>query len=265
MQKSIFQTSTNYQLYKKRNAPTIIFLHGWLQTWESWSPIIANLSEKYQLVLIDLPGFGLSTFTSEQEPAWNSETYAQWLAAFIESLKLPKTQPLFIAGHSFGGKIAAVCASTYAQTTNPPISGIILINSSGLPDDLPPSTQFKQQLISLIPESLKQRLPQSLKSKVLSKLMVSTDHLQSSDVQRKILKQIVRENISSALNAITIPCLIVWGKLDTTTPMTQGQAFHIAIRTSTLVVCEKSGHFPFIDEPKKCTESIIQFIEEYQN
>ena len=264
MQKNILGTATHYQFFAKKNAPTLILLHGWLQNWQSLSPIITALSEKYQLVIPDLPGFGESSF--EQDPlsstsVWNSDDYAQWLATFITSLDLPKSQQLFVAGHSVGGKVAAVCAATHAATTMPNITGIILISASGLPDPLSPTIKLKQTIISCIPEPLKKAIPTQIKSKLLSRLTVATDHLQSSDVQRAILKRIVRENIQSTLNKITIPSLLIWGKLDTSTPLHQGYAFHIALRSSKLILCKKSGHFPFVDEPKTVIAAITEFID----
>lgn len=53
------------QTIKKCHGPTLVMLHGW--GWHSgvWQPLIPRLSQYYQLVLIDLPGFGRSELNLE--------------------------------------------------------------------------------------------------------------------------------------------------------------------------------------------------------
>lgn len=260
MKKEFSTTITSYQIFTKKNAPTLVLLHGWLQDWQSWSPLITTLSEKYQLVIPDIPGFGESTL---KEKAWNSEQYAQWCAAFINSLELPEKAPLFIVGHSFGGKIAAV--TTALHSTTPKITGLLLCSASGLPDTLSLSTQLKQTCVSCIPSPIKKIVSGKAKHAILRTLGISTDHLISSKQQRAILKLIVRENISEFLQKITIPTLLIWGKNDTDTPLHQGKEMHVLLAHSKLEIMDKSGHFPFYDQPKKCIASINSFVDSVSN
>jgi pimeloyl-ACP methyl ester carboxylesterase len=258
MQVPVLETTTSYQFFKKQGAPTIILLHGWLQDWQTWSPILQELSKKYQIIIPDLPAFGSSTIPF----AWTPEAYAQWLATFISLLSLDKKQPLFLCGHSFGGKISAITAALHATTLNPALSGIILVSSSGLPDPLSIHAQYKQALIAAIPDTIKSRIPTSLKSRVLTKINVATDNLQSNAMQKEILKKTVQHSIQEYLPKITVPALLIWGEKDQTTPLHQGKAMHIALTQSELVLFQTSGHFPFVDEPKKFLQTIDSFIEE---
>lgn len=43
--------------------PKLVMLHGWGFNSAIWEPLIPKLSEYFQLVLIDLPGFGLSSLS----------------------------------------------------------------------------------------------------------------------------------------------------------------------------------------------------------
>jgi pimeloyl-ACP methyl ester carboxylesterase len=54
----------------------LILLHGWGGSWESWHPIITQLSNDFQLIIPDLPAFGKS---AEPLTVWDSADYANWL------------------------------------------------------------------------------------------------------------------------------------------------------------------------------------------
>lgn len=261
---TLLETQTNYQFFQKKNAPTLVLLHGWLQDWQCWSPVIGKLSEKYQLVIPDLPAFGKSTLGPDaagNTMVWNSEQYARWLAVFIDSLSLSKTQPLVVLGHSFGGKIAAIATASYADSTTPPISGLVLVDSAGLPDPLSLTKKITQTMISAIPSFIKDTLAGPVKQTVLTTFKLSTDHLQSSPQQQKILEKIIRENISEYINKISVPSTLIWGAHDDATPIHQAKLFHIGLRNSTLHIFEKSDHFPFISQPTLFISTVSDFID----
>lgn len=263
MYKTVLESNTHYQFFENKNAPTLVLLHGWLQDWQCFSPIISELSKKFQLVIPDLPAFGKSTLGPNGDGSilsWNSQQYASWVAAFIMSLNLQKSQPLFILGHSFGGKIAAITVAEYASSLAPKISGLVLVDSSGIPVTLTVSKKIKQRIIQAVPNVLKNGLGKNLKQKLLTKLSLSTDHLQSSPQQQKILEKIISENILEYMPKISVPTALIWGRLDEATPVEHATAFHIALQNSELSIFEKSAHFPFLTQPTLFISTISEFI-----
>lgn len=255
MELKVSDTITHYQLMKKAGKPYLLLLHGWLQDWQSFSPVVSELSKDYQLILPDLPAFGQSQLMAE---SWTSEEYARWLHGLIEQLNLDKKLPLLVGGHSFGAKIAALYAAHYASA-NPQLSGLVLISAAGLPDPLPVSASLKQAFLKLIPGLIKDALPTSLKRTILERGNLATDHLMSSQQQQEILKLTVREDISQSLAKIKLPTLIIWGDQDTTTPLHQAYDFHLKIANSRLAVLEGGNHFPFANNPDWFIETIRDF------
>ena len=73
--------------------PKICFLHGWGRSSNDFSKI----SNKFESIAIDLPGFGKS---EEPQNSMNPKEYAEHLINLI-----PDTVQVLV-GHSFGGKIA---------------------------------------------------------------------------------------------------------------------------------------------------------------
>lgn len=257
MQLRVLETTTNYQFLKKAGKPYLVLLHGWLQDWQTFSPVISQLSKDFQLVLPDLPGFGASQLEAE---SWTSEQYARWLHGLIDQLELDPKLPLFVGGHSFGAKISALYAAQYGRT-NRQLSGLILISSAGLPDPLPVSASLKQNLLKLVPGLIKDLLPADLKRRALEKTNLATDHLMSSPQQQAILKLTVRENIGASLGRITLPTLIIWGDQDHTTPLHQAYEFHLKIAGSRLAVLAGGNHFPFANDPRWFVKTIGEFAK----
>ena len=85
--------------------PKICFLHGWGGSSSDFSLITNN----FESIAIDLPGFGKS---KEPESSMNPKEYAEYIINLI-----PDTVEVLV-GHSFGGKVAAV---SYTHLTLPTI------------------------------------------------------------------------------------------------------------------------------------------------
>lgn len=237
--------------YQKMGQGTpLVLLHGWGCDWQIWHTLISPLSETYQLIIPDMPGFGQS---SNPESAWSSMTYVEWLASFLDQVEKSK---VLLVGHSFGGKVAALFAVKYPDK----VSKLVLIDSAGIPDRLSVAQSAKQGLISLIPGPLKNSLSSTTRQKILSRLGVSSDHTFSTPTQRIILREVVKENIQEQLTLITQPTLLIWGENDPDTPPHQAKLFQQAIKGSQLVLLPNAGHFSFIDQPQAVLKHLKDFL-----
>ena len=98
--------------------PVVLLLYGWGQNKEMMLSIANKLKKNYKCVLIDMPGFGNSSFNDEVDLDEYCETIKDFLL-----LKLHLT-PKYIIGHSFGGKVGLHYYLKYKT-----IKGITLIAS----------------------------------------------------------------------------------------------------------------------------------------
>lgn len=241
MKKIIMGVETHYEKIGNKG-PVLLMLHGWANTWESWSSVIGPLSQKYQLVLPDLPSFGSS---SEPKKVWSSQEFAQWLDRFVKEVLMGHS--FILLGHSFGGKIACVYASKYAPLH---LLHLVVVDASGLPDRLSPVLIFQKKMLSLIPHTLKTLIPIPVKRRLLGATNSSTDYMNATPYQKSVLKQVLSENIATELQKLSLPTTIIWGDHDTQTPIHQAHSFHNHIRNSTLHTLA-TGHFPFIEKPSE--------------
>ncbi len=81
--------------------PTIVFLHGFLGSRESWEEIARQLSDAFHCLLIDLPGHGRNTLSTGRWPSLE-----KWSAALEICLKESVGGTVHLVGYSLGGRLA---------------------------------------------------------------------------------------------------------------------------------------------------------------
>ncbi|MGM0933782.1 MAG: alpha/beta fold hydrolase [Bacteroidota bacterium] len=111
-------TSINYST--KGSGNPLVLLHGFLESLEIWENFQNNLSEKRQVVCIDLPGHGRSGCIDKVH---TMKDMALSVKAVLDELNIKKA---FLAGHSMGGYV-----NLEFQNIFPTIpTGLALINST---------------------------------------------------------------------------------------------------------------------------------------
>lgn len=93
----------------------IILIHGLFGNRDNLKNLASSLTDKYQVIRIDLPNHG----KSEKINSMSYVKLAQDLNNFIHNLKLERP---FLIGHSMGGKVAMATALSFPES----IRGLII-------------------------------------------------------------------------------------------------------------------------------------------
>lgn len=101
----------------------LVLLHGDFGSWTHWVRNVLPLSERFQVVVPDMPGYGDSD--APPEP-WSPESLAQILAAGLAKI-MPLAQRYRLAGFSFGGIIAGHLAALEGER----IETLVLLGPGG--------------------------------------------------------------------------------------------------------------------------------------
>jgi hypothetical protein len=59
----------------------------------------------------------------------------------------------------------------------------------------------------------------------------------------------------------SVPVQIIWGSHDVVVPVSHARMAHAAMPGSQLEIFERSGHFPFHDDPDRFIEVVERFID----
>lgn len=97
----------------------IIFIHGWSNNRTIWDAQVSHFSDKYQVIAVDLPGFGES---ENERNEWTMENFGKDIAEIIRQLKL---DDVVVVGFSMGAPVAIEAARQMPDN----IAGVVLVDN----------------------------------------------------------------------------------------------------------------------------------------
>ncbi|MDR2769874.1 MAG: alpha/beta fold hydrolase [Rickettsiales bacterium] len=163
----------------------IIYLPGWLNTGKNLRP------------LADLTG-GESLDLPVPDRAWSVNDYADWAAEQI-------TEPSYVAGHSFGGKIALAAAARHPEK----VLGIFIVAGSNR------GRLIFRLLRPLIKIAKWMRLP--------GRRFQTADYKNSPPAMREVMKKTLAFDIVPLARKIQCPAAFIYGSADKITPPKLGR------------------------------------------
>lgn len=138
--------NVSLQYIGNKNKPTLICLHGWLDNSATFYNLANTLADDYLLLLIDLPGHGLS----EPLPVGAHYYIWQYVEVLYEILSCLELENVSLLGHSMGGIVASLFAGTFADK----VASLILLDSLG--PMVSTAEQAPSQLAKAIQETVMQ-------------------------------------------------------------------------------------------------------------
>jgi len=229
-------------LSPNKNSPTLIFLHGWAGSWQTWHPILERLKGNYNLFAIKLP--------YPTNKALTLDDYCQFVLDFIKEKHLQK--PILV-GHSFGGAIAIKIASEHPKL----VKSIVLASPAAIRHPLPKLWRALQTVVVPFKPALK-----SIRHLVykLPPLRASDYQVLNTASEKTTFQNLLQSDLSNLIPKINCPALILWGDEDSSTPLTDGLKIHSLIPQSVFYSFPNSGHFFFLDHQQEFSQKIIDFI-----
>lgn len=232
----------------------VLFLHGWGADIKLFESLMSAVAKKYMAVALDMPGFGES---EEPKEPWSVDDYLSFVCDFLKQQSL---SPKVLIGHSFGGRIMIKALSGGAM---PSVEKAVFIDAAGIK----PKKTLRQKLslavyktgkLFLQLKPVKAMFPSAL-DKLRSK-RGSTDYNSATPIMRQTLVRVVNEDLTSLLPKINVPSLLIWGTLDTATPISDGEAFERLIPDAGLVRIQGADHYSFLRDPILTVRAVSSFL-----
>ena len=119
-------TRLHVEVFGPEVAPTILLIHGWLESIELWHFQIRELSRDFRVVAYDLRGHGRSA--QPRNGRYDDEVLADDMQAVLDAVLSPD-QVCLAAGHSLGGMTIVSWAGRYPESVHFRLAGVALINT----------------------------------------------------------------------------------------------------------------------------------------
>lgn len=228
------------------NTKKVYIIHGWTYSTDGWKECIYGLREKgIDVVTLNVPGL-----TKSSDEVWTLDKYVEWL-----SEKLQNEEKVVLIGHSNGGRISISFSEKYPEK----VSKLILIDSAGIVhNELP--LRIKRKLFGALAKAGKVFKKVPFLRKVFYKLIGARDYGRANPNMRETMKNLISVDLTPSLKKLNLPTLIIWGKKDEMTPLSDAYVMNKEISGSKLVLIEEAKHSPHKTHPKEVSEEISSWL-----
>jgi pimeloyl-ACP methyl ester carboxylesterase len=248
----------------------LLLIHGIGHTWRGWKPMLPELERRFDVLAVDLPGFG----HSEPIPAGTDPT-AEALADAVERQMLGAGfDTAHIAGNSLGGWIALELARRGRARTVTAISpaGLgharekdwgagILRGMRWLAEHVnAPEALLHNPVTRCLLAGPSVARPWRYDPDLLSE---ATELYGACPGLHPTLPHLL-ERQPRGLTTLDVPVLILWGNMDVILLPRQGRRFERLIPGAELRYVRGAGHVPMTDVPELLCEAITEFALERQ-
>ena len=205
--------------------PQALFVHGWLDNLESFTPLVPHLEETVFGISLDLTGHG----ASEHYPKdIHDVTVVDWVLDIIAACEQITDKPLLLVGHSLGAGLCTMVAGLAPEK----VRGLVLL------DGLVPLPAEESEFCSRFRNYVAAKQGASLRGeKIYSDLETIVEaRLKVGDITRENATRIVSRNVAMQRRGYlwsTDPRL----KLPTVHRLTQGQLLSVVkeVRCQTIL------------------------------
>lgn len=249
MQVVVDSLMTTYQ--RQGKGKVVLILHGWGDSSKSFQKMSQALSKNYDVICVDLPGFGGSQAPHQ---AWGLTDYAIFLQHFLAKINAPDVWA--IIGHSNGGAIAIRGLGMQLLQSE----RLVLLASAGI-RNVYKGRNKALRIVAKTGKAITMPLPQSVKKKLRRTLYttVGSDMLVAEHLQ-ETFKKVVTDDVRLDTQHIRIPVLLIYGEKDQATPLWYGQQYHELFEDATLEVLPGVEHFVHLERPAEVERAIKEFI-----
>lgn len=234
----------------------VVFVHGWPDSWFSFSRVLPLLPKTLRLIAYDQRGFGES---DHPDAGYSIPGFAADLVALLDALQIDRA---ILVGHSYGSFVARRAAIAAPDR----VAALALIGTGATTritgaDDL-------QAALRELPDPIPEPFAREFQSGTVY-------HPVPSEFFDRIIKESLKipprlwpimvdcllgYDDTSEIGGIPAPTLLLWGDHDALFSRAQQDAFLKALPSARLKVYEETGHCPNWERPDWVAADIAAFV-----
>lgn len=247
----------------------LIMLHGFGADKDNWTRIAKYLSKHYDVIALDIPGFGEST----QTLALDYDVFSQVarLDAFANALNIDK---FHLAGSSMGGYIAGNFAAKHAKKvkalwlispfgvmTAEPSEMFVAVKNGANPAVLPRNESEFNDLFDFLfvePPFIPSPIVTHLAQKSADRVIINTKIFEQMH-RMKDNRPYPDSPLEQALKDYTGNVLVTWGDKDRVLNVDGARVLSTIIPQANIDIMKDVGHLPMLEKPKSSAQTFIAF------
>ena len=259
-----------YHLLGNATGTPLIFINGgpgFDHTFHHLSKTWQQLAKSRRIVFFDQPGTGKSWPVGTTDSLGIDDLLLS-VEAIRNSINAPR---LSLIGHSWVGYVALAYALRYPERVErlvlvssvaPKISETTFLFGTVFPDVQVQRSKLRADNPAEVQKYIRLSLAMSFHSpKIRKRVLKKTGTVKYNGHQENLLwKDAEKHDLSIDLKLITIPVLVTTGRYDANIAPRTSWKIYQAIKNSTFIVFERSGHFPMIEEPHRFFSVIDKFL-----
>lgn len=236
----------------------ILFLHGWPDSWFSWSRILPLLPERLHALAPDHRGFGDS-----ERPAggYGIHDLASDAVAFLDAMKVERAT---VVGHSLGSFVARCVALNHPER----VDRLVLIGTGYSPVN--PVTREVQVSIRDLADPLPEGFARDFQAGTAHRPLPATffDRIVAESLKaparvwRDVFDRLLTYDDGDRLDRIAARTLILWGEKDAIFPRGDQDRLRESIPGARLEIYPETGHCPNWEWPERVADDLAGFLRE---
>ena len=234
----------------------VLFLHGWPDSWFTYSRVLPLLPAELRALAVDQRGFGES---DHPESGYAITDLAADAVAFLDALGIERAT---LVGHSYGSFVARQVAIARPER----IDRLVLIGT-GFVQSNPVIHDLQTALLDLpdpIPVEFAREFQASTAYRPLPPEFFDRIVAESLKIPARLWRPMVEgllaQDDAAELHRIAAPVLLLWGDKDALFSRADQDRFLAAQPRAELKIYEETGHCPNWERPEDVGADIAAFV-----
>ncbi|MEK7412966.1 MAG: alpha/beta hydrolase [Planctomycetota bacterium] len=235
----------------------VILVHGFLGSAGMWAPVVSHLARSFDVIAIDLPGFGRDTAQTAPD---RIEDFARVVIDTVDGLKLGR---FHMIGHSMGGMIAQQIALECGSR----LMRLVLYGTAGS-GRLPLRFESIAVTIARMRTEGVRTVGRGIVRSWFTAGEMATGFAPCAadvcdvtlDTAVAALTAIDRWDLRSSLDKLTMPCLVIGGDADRSTPPEELLGLYRSLPRAELCVLPHRAHAAHLESVDLFNSVVGQFL-----
>lgn len=238
------------------NGEAIILLHGYSDSWYSYSRVMRDLLPLGRVLAVDQRGHGDS---DRPATGYSPREMALDVIGLMDALGLERAT---LVGHSMGSVVAQHAAATAPARAK----RLVLIGSSS--DAANAGMKELRTMVYAEGDTISQDFVREFQVSTIHRPVpptfleevIAISRRMPTHAWRGVIDGLAGEAAAAPLSSITSPTLILWGTRDAVFSRAEQDALRAGIRGSTLKIYEEIGHAVHWEDPSRVASDIAAFV-----